>query len=352
MNLVIDLDSEGFVTSSAYSSNYLTTVGSVSARRREIFPLTIQFSKNGALTDIPFTATLTAAVKDAGKYGESTPLAEALTFTKTGTGASAVYSAALSLFTSPIETAFAAVSGVEPTSIETILEVQWANSSETHISQALPLTIANCVYRATDATPETSSPAPVPVSIGTTTTGAAGSSASVTNAGTSSAAVLNFTIPKGDAGTNGTNGKTVWNGSGAPSSVSGAQNGDFYVDVSAHAIYGPVSISGGTQTWGSATSLVGPAGASGAPTITNIALTGDTTLSAPSGTPTDGERVIYRITQDSSGGHAVTIGSGIIVPSGSTAPSFGTAANNVDLLGLMYSAPSSHWIVVSFLSGC
>jgi hypothetical protein len=36
--------------------------------------------------------------------------------------------------------------------------------------------------------------------VGTTTTGAAGTSASVTNSGTSSAAVLNFTIPQGASG--------------------------------------------------------------------------------------------------------------------------------------------------------
>ena len=41
------------------------------------------------------------------------------------------------------------------------------------------------------------------VNVGTTTTGAAGTSASVTNSGTSSAAVLNFTIPKGDKGDTG-----------------------------------------------------------------------------------------------------------------------------------------------------
>ena len=44
------------------------------------------------------------------------------------------------------------------------------------------------------------------VSVGSTTTGAAGSSASVNNTGTSSAAVLNFTIPKGDQGTQGPSG--------------------------------------------------------------------------------------------------------------------------------------------------
>jgi hypothetical protein len=54
------------------------------------------------------------------------------------------------------------------------------------------------------------------VSIGSTITGAAGSSASVTNTGTSSAAVLSFTIPQGAAGTNGAAGS---NGTSATVSV-------------------------------------------------------------------------------------------------------------------------------------
>ena len=44
------------------------------------------------------------------------------------------------------------------------------------------------------------------IAVGTTTTGAAGTSASVTNSGTNSTAVFDFTIPKGDAGTNGNDG--------------------------------------------------------------------------------------------------------------------------------------------------
>lgn len=46
------------------------------------------------------------------------------------------------------------------------------------------------------------------VSIGTTTTGNPGTSASVTNSGTSSEAVFNFTIPKGDTGSPGAKGDT------------------------------------------------------------------------------------------------------------------------------------------------
>lgn len=49
-------------------------------------------------------------------------------------------------------------------------------------------------------------PGAATISIGTVSTGAAGSSVSVTNSGTSTAAVLNFLIPKGDAGQTGTAG--------------------------------------------------------------------------------------------------------------------------------------------------
>lgn len=47
------------------------------------------------------------------------------------------------------------------------------------------------------------------VTVGTVTTGAAGSIAVVTNSGSSSAAVLNFTLPRGDTGTAGTNGREI-----------------------------------------------------------------------------------------------------------------------------------------------
>lgn len=46
------------------------------------------------------------------------------------------------------------------------------------------------------------------ITVGSTTTGNAGTNASVTNSGTTSAAVLDFVIPRGANGTNGTNGVT------------------------------------------------------------------------------------------------------------------------------------------------
>ena len=69
------------------------------------------------------------------------------------------------------------------------------------------------------------------VAVGTTTTGAAGTSASVTNSGTSSAAVFNFTVPQGaqgpqgPAGTNGTNGTNGLNGTAATVAVDSTTTG-------------------------------------------------------------------------------------------------------------------------------
>ena len=56
----------------------------------------------------------------------------------------------------------------------------------------------------------------------------------------------------------GAGGHTVLNGAGVPSAGLG-NNGDFYINTSANTIYGPKT----SGAWGSATSLVGPAGATG-----------------------------------------------------------------------------------------
>lgn len=64
------------------------------------------------------------------------------------------------------------------------------------------------------------------IAVGTTTTGSAGSNAAVTNSGSTSAAVFNFTIPTGSAGARG----SLWtSASGAPSTAANA--GDQYLDT-------------------------------------------------------------------------------------------------------------------------
>ena len=121
------------------------------------------------------------------------------------------------------------------------------------------------------------------ISVGTTTTGAPGSSASVSNSGTPLAPVLNFTIPRGDTGATGlqgiqgipgttgatgsagADGKTVRNGAGVPSAGLGV-DGDFYINTTASTIYGPKA----AGSWGAPTNLVGPQGAQGLQGIQGI----------------------------------------------------------------------------------
>ena len=63
---------------------------------------------------------------------------------------------------------------------------------------------------------------------------------------------------QGIQGVKGADGKTVLSGAGAPAASLGT-DGDFYIDTTANAIYGPKA----SGAWGNPTSLVGPQGAKG-----------------------------------------------------------------------------------------
>ena len=69
------------------------------------------------------------------------------------------------------------------------------------------------------------------VSIGTTTTGSAGSNAAVTNTGSATAAVLNFTIPAGAAGADGAAGATGPQGPQGPQGPAGADGANGGTDI-------------------------------------------------------------------------------------------------------------------------
>lgn len=107
------------------------------------------------------------------------------------------------------------------------------------------------------------------IAIGTVTTTASGTNASITNAGTSTAAVLNFTIPKGDKGDAGTNSNRILNGTGPPNFSIGNDE-DFYLDKTAGLMYGPKT----AGNWPTSTfiSTPGPAGPAGSPSVTDARL--------------------------------------------------------------------------------
>ena len=96
------------------------------------------------------------------------------------------------------------------------------------------------------------------VSVGTVTTGSPGSSASVTNSGSSSSATLDFTIPRGNTGADG---DIAWKGGWNSSTAYGVNemvyyNGSSYVAIATNTNVTPVS---DTSKW----NLVAQAGAEG-----------------------------------------------------------------------------------------
>jgi hypothetical protein len=133
---------------------------------------------------------------------------------------------------------------------------------------------------------------------------------------------------KGDPGQPGADGKTVLNGAGAPSSGQGG-NGDFYIDTSASAIYGPKTDTG----WGNPTSLVGPKGDKGDK--------GDTGPQGPPGvTGLKWVTVTHTVAPHSNGTDRLTCGSdeqvyggGAWIENGSSATVITESAPSGDLTG-------------------
>jgi hypothetical protein len=91
----------------------------------------------------------------------------------------------------------------------------------------------------------------ISIDIHSVTTSSPGTNASVINIGTSKTAILDFVIPRGS---DGSNGKTILNGTTSPSNGIGT-NGDFYINTTTSEIYGPKT----SGSWGTATSLKGSA---------------------------------------------------------------------------------------------
>jgi hypothetical protein len=191
------------------------------------------------------------------------------------------------------------------------------------------------------------------ITIGTVTTGAPGSSATITNVGTAENAILNFVIPRGDVGATGATGATGPTGATGATGAAGATGATGPQGATGPA--GPTGPQGpqgdpgeeGPQGETGPTGATGPAGPTGA--------TGATGATGPAGTITvgavntgsAGTGVIvtnsgtstaailnFTIPRGDAGTDAtVTAGTGIAVSTGqvSLAPSFYTATSHIQL---------------------
>lgn len=155
------------------------------------------------------------------------------------------------------------------------------------------------------------------IAIGTTTTSAAGGSAVVNNSGTSTAATLNFTIPRGSTGPTGptgpigptgptgAQGDSITGPTGAPSTVTGPT--------------GPAGATGATGATGAASTVTGPTGSTGAtgPTGPTGATGAASTVTGPTGsTGPTGPTYVQNVTTP------------ILYDSGTKTLSFDQSANN------------------------
>lgn len=126
------------------------------------------------------------------------------------------------------------------------------------------------------------------ISVGTVTTGAAGTNAVVTNAGTSSAAKFNFTIPRGVNGTNGTSATwftgTAVTGTSTTAvtvSVTGSKAGDMYLNTSTYNVYSATA----ANSWVYKCNIKGATGSAGSSGTSAGFGTPTATVDANTGTP-------------------------------------------------------------------
>jgi hypothetical protein len=81
-----------------------------------------------------------------------------------------------------------------------------------------------------------------------------------------------------------------------------------------------------------------------------VTVGGNRTFGTPAN-PVNGQQVIFQVTQGSGGPFKITWGSGYEFSSVLPQPVLSTAAGQTDLLGFIYSAAKSTWLLVAFLNG-
>ena len=81
-----------------------------------------------------------------------------------------------------------------------------------------------------------------------------------------------------------------------------------------------------------------------------VTLGASRTMGNPSN-PSDGQQIVFQITQGSSGGSTITWGSGYEFSAGLPQPTLSTAAGQTDVLGFVYNAAIGNWLLTLFVKG-
>ena len=81
-----------------------------------------------------------------------------------------------------------------------------------------------------------------------------------------------------------------------------------------------------------------------------VTIAGSRTMRDPAN-PTDGQQIIFQITQGAAGSATVTWGSSYEFSDGLPQPTLSTKAGQTDLLGFIYNAGKSSWLFAAFVNG-
>lgn len=81
-----------------------------------------------------------------------------------------------------------------------------------------------------------------------------------------------------------------------------------------------------------------------------VTLAGNRTMGTPSN-PTNGEQIVFQITQGAGAPFTITWGSGYEFSASLPQPALSTSAGQTDLLGFLYNATTGTWLLAAFLNG-
>ena len=81
-----------------------------------------------------------------------------------------------------------------------------------------------------------------------------------------------------------------------------------------------------------------------------VTLGGNRAMGNPAN-PSNGQQIIFQITQGSAGSSAITWGSGYEFSTGLPQPTLSTTAGQTDLLGFIYNAAKGKWLLAAFVNG-
>ena len=81
-----------------------------------------------------------------------------------------------------------------------------------------------------------------------------------------------------------------------------------------------------------------------------VTIGGNRSMANPAN-PTDGQQIIFQVTQGGAGSAAITWGSSYEFSTGLPQPTLSTAAGQTDLLGFVYNARKSSWLLAAFVNG-